>query len=72
MPHARSHGSPSGRLRVVAGAGRHRARRRTIVLHLDEGQLYLTTPLAGRTVAAVFVGRGSVSFTHPWWSSAPS
>jgi hypothetical protein len=40
-------------------------RRDAIVLHLDDGQLYLTTPLAGRTVGAVFVGRGSVSFTPP-------
>jgi peptidase M1-like protein len=39
--------------------------RDAIVLHLDEGQLVLTTAVAGRTIGAVFVGRGSVSFTPP-------
>lgn len=40
-------------------------RRDAIVLHLEDGQLYLTTPLSGRTVGAVFVGRGSVAFAPP-------
>lgn len=40
-------------------------RRDAIVLHLDEGQLFPTTAVAGRVVAAVFVGRGSVSFAPP-------
>jgi hypothetical protein len=39
--------------------------RDAIVLHLFDGQLYLTTPIAGRTVGAVFIGRGLVSFAPP-------
>jgi hypothetical protein len=40
-------------------------RRDAIELHLEQGKLYLASPVAGRTVAAVFVGRGSVSFVPP-------
>jgi hypothetical protein len=40
-------------------------KRDAIVLHLDDGLLFLTTPVAGRTIGAVFVGRGSVSFAPP-------
>ena len=40
-------------------------RRDVIEFHLDEGKLYLTTPVGGRTVGAVGVGHGSVSFTPP-------
>ena len=40
-------------------------RRDAIVLHLEEGQLYLTTPISERTIGAVFVGRGSVAFAPP-------
>ncbi len=40
-------------------------RRDVIELHLDDGKLYLTTPVGGRTAAAVFVGHGSVSFAPP-------
>ncbi|HYT05640.1 MAG TPA: M1 family aminopeptidase [Gemmatimonadales bacterium] len=37
-------------------------RRDVIEFHLTEGKLYVATPVAGRAVAAVFVGSGSVSF----------
>lgn len=37
-------------------------RRDRIELQLQDGALYLATPVAGRTVAAVFVGTGSVGF----------
>ena len=40
-------------------------RRDVIRLHLTDGQLYLLTPVASRTVGAVFVGHGSVSFAPP-------
>jgi Peptidase family M1 domain len=40
-------------------------RRDAIEFHLEQGHLYLFTPLADRTVAAVFLGRGSVSFAPP-------
>jgi peptidase M1-like protein len=40
-------------------------RRDVIEFHLDAGVLYQTTPVAGRTVAVVFVGSGSVSFVPP-------
>jgi Peptidase family M1 domain len=40
--------------------------RDAIRFRLDQGQLYLLTPLAGRTVGALFVGRGFVSFAPPW------
>jgi hypothetical protein len=40
-------------------------RRDVIAFHLDEGKLYLVTPVVGRTVGAVFVGHGSVSFAPP-------
>ena len=40
--------------------------RDAIHFHFDQGQLYLLSPVAGRTVGALFVGRGSVSFAPPW------
>ena len=33
--------------------------------HLDSGRLYLLTPVVARTVGAVFIGSGSVSFSPP-------
>src|SRR2546428_7769763 len=40
-------------------------RRDVIEFHLEDGWISLATPVAGRTVAAVFVGHGSVSFVPP-------
>src|SRR5207248_2282439 len=40
-------------------------RRDAIVFHLEDGNLFLATPVAGRTIGAVFVGRGAVSFLPP-------
>ena len=40
-------------------------RRDVITFQLEDGNLFLATPVAGRTIAAVFVGRGSVSVTPP-------
>lgn len=40
--------------------------RDAIHFHLDQGELYLLSPVAGRTVGALFIGRGSVSFAPPW------
>jgi len=40
--------------------------RDAIHFHLDQGELYFLSPVAGRTVGALFIGRGSVSFTPPW------
>ena len=40
-------------------------RRDVIEFHLEDGQLFIATPVAGRAVAAIFVGRGSVSFAPP-------
>jgi Peptidase family M1 domain len=40
-------------------------RRDAIEFHLEDGDLFLGTPVAGRTIAAVFVGRGAVSFGAP-------
>ena len=40
--------------------------RDAIHLHLDQGELYLLSPVGSRTVGALFVGRGSVSFAPPW------
>ncbi len=40
-------------------------RRDVIVFHLEDGNLFLATPVVGRTIGAVFVGRGSVSFMPP-------
>ncbi len=40
-------------------------RRDVITFHLEDGNLFLATPVAGRTIGAVFVGRGSVSVTPP-------
>src|SRR5919201_4181554 len=39
--------------------------RDAIQFRFAEGRLYLLTPVAGRTVGAVFVGRGAVSFMPP-------
>jgi hypothetical protein len=40
-------------------------RRDVIEFALEEGKLYAVTPVAGRTIGAVFVGHGSVSFAPP-------
>lgn len=40
-------------------------RRDAMEFHLDSGRLSLLTPVAGRTVGAVFIGSGSVSFSPP-------
>lgn len=40
-------------------------RRDAIEFHLDQGEISLLTPVGGRTVGAVFVGGGSVSFAPP-------
>src|SRR5207247_3149343 len=40
-------------------------RRDAIVFHLEDGNLFLATPVAGRTIGAVFAGRGSFSFISP-------
>src|SRR5439155_1536635 len=40
-------------------------RRDAILFRLEDGVLYLATPVAGRTIAAIFVGRGSVELTPP-------
>jgi len=40
-------------------------RRDVMEFHLDSGRLYLLTPVATRTVGAVFIGSGSVSFSPP-------
>ncbi len=59
-------------VRHMAARGDRAAAVRDLVLrrdaaefHLAEGTLYLLTPVAGRTVGAVFVGRGSVELTPP-------
>jgi len=40
--------------------------RDAIHFHLEQGHLYLLSPVAGRTAGALFMGRGSVSFAPPW------
>jgi peptidase M1-like protein len=40
-------------------------RRDVMEFHLDSGRLYLLTPVAARTVGAVFVGNGSISYSPP-------
>ena len=40
-------------------------RRDAIEFHLDSGRITLLTPVAGRTVAAVFTGKGSIAFAPP-------
>src|SRR5256884_932707 len=59
-------------LRKLAPRGDSVATVRNLTLQRDaiqfrfaEGRLYLLTPVAGRTVGAVFVGRGAVSFVPP-------
>jgi hypothetical protein len=49
----------------VASVRNLKLRRDAIELRLDFGNLYLATPVAGRTIAAVFVGQGSVAFMAP-------
>src|SRR5256885_11379927 len=39
--------------------------RDAIRFQLENGLLYLATPVGGRTVAAIFVGQGSVALTPP-------
>ena len=41
-------------------------RRDAIAFKLEQGRISLLTSVAGRTVGAVFVGAGSVSFAPPW------
>jgi len=40
-------------------------RRDVMEFHLDSGRLYLLTPVAARTVGAVFIGSGSISYLPP-------
>jgi Peptidase family M1 domain len=40
-------------------------RRDAIRFQLENGTLYLATPVEGRTIAAIFVGQGSVALTPP-------
>jgi hypothetical protein len=40
-------------------------RRDVIELQFEDGKLYLATPVADRTIGAIFVGRGSVAFVPP-------
>jgi len=40
-------------------------RRDVFEFALEEGKLYAVTPVAGRTIGAIFVGHGSVSFAPP-------
>jgi hypothetical protein len=40
-------------------------RRDAIQFQLEDGEIFMASPVAGRTVAAVFVGHGSVSFAPP-------
>lgn len=40
-------------------------RRDVFEFALEEGKLYAVAPVAGRTIGAIFVGRGSVSFAPP-------
>jgi Peptidase family M1 domain len=40
-------------------------RRDVIEFHLDSGRITLLTPVASRTVGALFTGKGSVSFSPP-------
>ncbi len=40
-------------------------RRDAIAFQFDDGEIFTTSPVAGRTLAVVFVGRGSVSFAPP-------
>jgi len=40
-------------------------RRDAIQLQLADGNLFLATPVAGRTIALIFVGQGSVKFAPP-------
>ncbi len=40
-------------------------RRDAIQFQLADGNLYLATPVAGRTIAVIFVGQGSVNFAPP-------
>ena len=54
--------APGNRVATVHSLVLHRD---AVEFHLDDGQLVLTTPAAGRTIGAVFVGHGSVSFAPP-------
>ena len=45
---------------------RHLTLRRDVIqFQLEDGDLFATSPVAGRTIAVVFVGHGSVSFAPP-------
>jgi Peptidase family M1 domain len=50
---------------AVASVHNLTLRRDAIQFHLLEGQVYLLTSVAGRTVGAAFVGRGSVALAPP-------
>src|SRR5256714_1583191 len=39
--------------------------RDAIRFQLEDGTLYLATPVEGRTIAAIFIGQGTVAFTPP-------
>ena len=57
------HMTPQGdRVATVRGLT---LRRDVIAFQLEDGQLSIATPVAGRTIAAMFVGHGSVSFAPP-------
>lgn len=49
----------------VAAVRNLKLRRDALELELDDGKLYVATPVAGRAVSAVFVGHGSMSFVAP-------
>ncbi len=40
-------------------------RRDAMTFHLEDGNVFLATPVGGRTIGATFVGRGSVSLRPP-------
>ena len=49
----------------VAAVRNLKLRRDALELQLDDGKLYVATPVAGRAVSAIFVGQGSMSFVAP-------
>src|SRR5438094_2029209 len=49
----------------VASVRNLKLRRDALELQLDDGKLYVATPVAGRAVSAVFIGQGSISFVAP-------
>ena len=72
MPPATSYRETLDQLLALAPRGDRVARVRGLTLTrdvarftLDEGILYFLTPVAGRTVGAVFVGNGTASIAPP-------